>query len=573
MESMTVNSIEFIPQVKNLAGSSGSLRGRPRGPTACDRCREQKLRCTLEEQSANANSESRKCLRCKTVRAICSFGTTKRTGRLPEAPRKRRKSRNHDQSTSSSTEDNRSGPHCRKQKQSREHGDALLSGNDREAEAGQTVLAERFAVNSVPSVLESIPDALGTPNEELFTMPAFCGDAGLLWDEEFDTRIFDTIDPADLQPRFHASDWPFQRHQREIDKSQRPTNSAAWNGHLTQHTSLSDNEIFPDLRLGNGQVSAFPGITFGHTSNRPTLDSKMASTKDQEKIRPGIFSIDFTPDTTSNGDALEAESWTTTQTSPSALSGKDIQCRRLQELSQLGTILYSQVLTTEATGHQATITEPPSSYNNEIVAKILQSSASFLSLLESFYPSTTQPLEGNPLLALGNGDGSMSVEATRLSDNAAESADMATILQLLSCYICLIDLYDILYGRIIVSLTTLPQHSHARLLSPICSNVQVGGVPLDKFRTTFQAKLVLQLSAQILGEIETALGVPDGYRIGDEHPQGHGILGTCASSQFVEMALREYRQRDVPGFTGDRFQRVRNHLVTLRQLTKGTAKV
>ena len=570
---MTVNSIQLIPRDKNLAGSSGSLRGRPRGPTACDRCREQKLRCTLEEQSANTNSDSRKCLRCKTVRAICNFGTSKRAGTLPEAPRKRRKSRNHDQSTSSSTEDNRSGPHCREQRQSREQGDALISGNDRETEAGQTVLAEQFTVNSIPSIYTSIPETSGTPNEELFTMPAFCGDAGLLWDEESDTRIFDTIDPADLELRLHASDWPYQPHQREIDKSQRPTNSSAWNGHLTQHTSLSDNEILPDLRPENGQVSAFPGITFGHTSNRPTLDSKMASTRDQEKITPSIFSIDFTSDTTSYGDALEAESWPTFQTSPSASSGKNVQCRRLQELSQLGTILYSQVLTTEATSHQTSITEPPSSFKSEFVANILQSSASFLSLLESFYPSTTQPLEGTPLLALGNEDGSMSVEPTAFSDHAAESADMATILQLLSCYICLIDLYDILYGRIIVSLTTLPRHSHARLLSPICSNVQVGGVPLDKFRTTFQAKLVLQLSAQILGEIETALGVPDGYRIGDEHSQGHGILGTCAPGQFVEMALREYRQRDVPGFTGDRFQRVRNHLVTLRQLTKGTVKV
>ena len=609
---MPANSIRWVPPNRTTAGSSPSPRGR-RG--ACDRCRGQKLKCTLKDQSANVSSNAGKCVRCKAADAICNFGILKRAGRPripsdPESPRKRRRKRSHDRFAPTWIREDGSGQDCpgqrRRKDQSEgdpgENEDPLLLGNDGEAEAGQIMPEQNLAVDSFSDIPETIPEILNDPNEELFALPSSFGssDAGLLWGGEGNTSIFDAANLAGCGPHSHASDWPLPQHPRGLDEIQKQVQWSAGNDHPTQDTGLCDDGIFTGLQPANSDVPMFTGILIDHTSTTGSIsNSQVTSLWDQEKNERNIFDMDSTPNTAFNGDTSEAESRPSTEDSLSALPDKSAQSRRMRELSRLGANLYSQVLADEAENHQTTTPESPSSPEDDFVATVLQSSAALLNLLESFYPSTTQHPRKGPIFASSDGDASTSDESTIVTEHATdeincqcfgidfvtsdlhsktveskpESADMATVLQLLTCYISLIDLHGILYSRVIAYLTGLPQRNGSRLLSCIFPNMQVGGLSLDKFKTTLQAKLLLQLSTHVLGEIEMALGVPDGFRLSQEGSQRQGILEMSVSVQFVEAALREHGRRDGLGFKGDRFRRVRNHLVTLRQLTKSTLKI
>lgn len=461
---------------------------------------------------------------------------------------------------------------------------------------------QNLAADSFSSIPETIPEILDSPNEELFKLPSSFGssDAGLLWGVEGNTSIFDATDLAGCKPNSHASDWPLPQHLSGLDEIQRQVEWSARNDHPAQNTGLCDDGIFTGFQPPNSEIPMSTGIAINHTSTTGSIsNSQVTSLWDQENNERNTFNMDSTPNTASNGDDSEAGSRPSTEDLLSALPDKSAQSRRMQELSQLGANLYSQLLADEAENHQTTTPESPSSPEDDFVATVLQSSAALLSLLESFYSSTTQHPRKGPTFTSSDGDASASDEATVVTDHATdeitcqslgidfvtsdlhnktaeskpESADMATILQLLTCYISLVDLHGILYSRVIAYLKGLPQRHGSRLLSSIFPNMQVGGLLLDKFKTTLQAKLLLQLSTHVLGEIEMALGVPDGFRLSQEGSQRQGILEMSVYFQFVEAALREHGRRDGLGSKGDRFRRVRHHLVTLRQLTKSSMKI
>lgn len=194
------------------------------------------------------------------------------------------------------------------------------------------------------------------------------------------------------------------------------------------------------------------------------------------------------------------------------------------------------------------------------------------------------------------------------------SADMTTIFQLLTCYIRIIHLHSILYARILDHLlTSLPSPSHnsngkrsaapqqqqqqqkqqqqkpqEQQPPPLFPGMQVDGVSLDDF-SIFQIKLILQINTHVLGEIEMALGLPDGFRISARIPGTTGVLETSVSVQFIEATMREIETTMLASDGGGdgngrtpgmgfgvemkRVSLIRENLGKLRKLLKGTINI
>ncbi len=198
----------------------------------------------------------------------------------------------------------------------------MLSGNGREAEAGQIMPEQNLAADSFSNIPETIPEILDNPNKELFTLLSSFGssDAGLLWGGEGSTSIFDATDLAGCEPHSHASDWPLPQHLRGLDEIQRQVEWSARNDHPTQDTGLCDDGIFTGFQPPNREIPMSTGIAINHTSTTGSIsNSQVTSLWDQEKNERNTFNMDSTPNTASSGDASEAGSRPSTEDLLSAL--------------------------------------------------------------------------------------------------------------------------------------------------------------------------------------------------------------------------------------------------------------
>ena len=276
-------------------------------------------------------------------------------------------------------------------------------------------------------------------------------------------------------------------------------------------------------------------------------------------------------------------------------SSHDVQHRRMRELSELGMTLYSQ-------GMDTTLGDDSNPLNLNVpecpTVKVLESSIKFLSLLTSLYTferpspavlspaspsdeerSTTDSTESN-FLSVTDGshpDHSRSMSRSEKSSNDGhitahdeakrQPVDMTEVFSLLTCYIRILYLHSFFYSKLsdflIKSLRTETR------LPPVFPGLQAGGVSLDNFGK-FQIKLLVQISTHVLGEIETALGLPEGYRISKKNRERRGILDDSISVQFLEMAMKEKGMQGPRLMEEDRFASVKNRLTSLRQLLKGT---
>ncbi|KAL8703498.1 MAG: hypothetical protein Q9201_003308 [Fulgogasparrea decipioides] len=126
--------------------------------------------------------------------------------------------------------------------------------------------------------------------------------------------------------------------------------------------------------------------------------------------------------------------------------------------------------------------------------------------------------------------------------------------------------------------------------APLFPGLCLNGVCLDNF-ANFQIKFLLQITAHTLGEIECMLGLPEGYRVSrrdstfgangaangiaeDGYQGRRGILDTgCVSKGFIEMTMESTGTGTGTGTgsgVGDKLMSIRDHLVKLRKLLKGT---
>ena len=278
------------------------------------------------------------------------------------------------------------------------------------------------------------------------------------------------------------------------------------------------------------------------------------------------------------------------------LSVSEIQHRRIQELSKLAMGLYAQLAANDPENHQPKSSAAATTFQDQLVGSVLESSNTFLTLLGSFstpaQPSSPSPpsppastmKDKNTTYDSSDSGTSPSASAPKSDDHAVDESvqhsygklpadssadskppppiDMATVLQLLTCYIRIIHLHSIMHARILDYLSAFLQHNRqdADTVPPVFPDMQVGGVSLNGFGT-FQINLLLQISVHVLGEIESALGLPKAFRIGRSNGERTGVLGASVSGEFVKCLMSE------EAWSG-RVERVREQLGHLRRALK-----
>ena len=261
----------------------------------------------------------------------------------------------------------------------------------------------------------------------------------------------------------------------------------------------------------------------------------------------------------------------------SSSATQDVQCQRMQELSCLGLKFYSQAkdLASQVEANPLALDRADS-----LVVKVLESSTKFRDLLTSLYPLHCST-ENDGLTCSDNSTPRQCVpedherpgsSQQRHSDSSNDSLgvspprlDLTEIFALLTCYIRILHLHHLFYARLSGFLTSLSQQGLD--LPPPFPGMKVGSVSLDS-QAKFQVNLLVQFSTHILGEIEVALGLPDGYRI--SRKDRHGIFEGTVSLQFIEMTIREEAKSLLGGGNDkDKLTGIRDHLALLKQLLKG----
>lgn len=594
MSALPIAQSTHFREVPDQSGSDQFQAKR----SACDRCRGQKLRCPREDKNGNFNPG--KCRRCSAAGAVCSFSALRRAGRPPASSNTNGIERNANENDTEVCQ----GPSKTRRPNTRQRGDVDTIAGDQQ---GERQVLQQLEESRSYEDNEIEPGVNGQDLTHPIPFPSLYETAwgafpDLAWGRDGESMALEGNGLIQQDP-FRNSNWP------PFPLS--PSHKSAQNrGVSSGNNASSEDYKIPDHRNPNPtrQISG---------QHLMTQYEDVMDMRDDRSVN--MNNTNLNPATS---DLTEPRTFAESLESP-----EETQHRRMQELSELGMRLYSQIK--HASKRHSTQTNPSSlEIRVQDISNILKSSTTFLSLLKSFHPPPSPP---QPTASIPTSESSLSpstsslfsdlsdfspshsrhhksrkrsstaassISTTAYSSNTSTYAplpsassgwedstkslptDTATIFQLLTCYLRFIDLHSLFYTQIHDYLTQTLTHNNPSLPLPtlnIFPSLQIGEVSLADFQK-FQVKLVVQISAHMLGEMEMALGLPDGYRISRRKPTPthpptpRGILESSVSVEFVEMAMRE-EKGPARGAPRDRFASVREVLRRLKVLLRGTINI
>ena len=256
----------------------------------------------------------------------------------------------------------------------------------------------------------------------------------------------------------------------------------------------------------------------------------------------------------------------------------------MQKLMQLGGVMYDLQGTYSPDEHgRGPLTVSPNTFPIELAGKVLQTATDFLRCLRQFFPSDESsscssntsslrrrgpsisdlrdPEERSQHRSPGQYQGfadtmyrpfsaytsssSSSHASTECPSRHVLAATKPTTLQLIANYIGLLQLYLLLYNAVYDYARFT--ESDFRQSQPIWKDLAIGDAPLYHF-ADIQIKLVLQVAARLLEDIEAALGLIENCRVSKKSPvEGSGILGMNVTAHFIEMCMSEVTTGPEPG--------------------------
>ena len=552
---------------------------------ACDRCRGQKLRCLVEhDDSLNGG----KCKRCLAAKTACSFSLSKRAGRPPSTNaqgsverRKRAKEREDARNGDSETDNGRVSA-------------VKNIGSRSNSELGNS--------NGSHTDLSSLADWRLDPttetNQILDSLPGDASAIDMLQHQDH-TAFSSAISPSTISSGWthETFSMPEKAAQGVMDGFPPDTTWGFASDSQSRNTSIgfSPNETYGSLGGIRPHELLMTQWAAEHTSSATPFLDTYSSTSDKFSLH-GAGSMGIgktTPNSlrTSN----PGRTYTERQSQSGVLdsfrlqtSSKNLQQRRVQELSELNITLHSQIMAADSDLSRGTSLPDASA---QLASEVLKSSSAFLSLLQTFFKqdqrsakimnsepidetlseSEISDLDGSPGKNTASGDCvDVSSTGSQFQDESSPiAADMATVLQLLTCYFYILNLHSLSYSRTLEYLSDVGNRKvDPPLLFP---GLQLGGMILDSYGT-FQVKFMLQIITHVLGEIETALGLPEGYRVSKKSSKHHGILEASVSAQFVETMMRE-NSRMKFGLGPDGISKIRENLRSLKEQVRGSINI
>ena len=596
----------FMVAPETTGPSLSNLRGSKRG--ACDRCRGQKLRCMREDQSQDSvQSTCVRCVKAGATCSFRI--PSKRTGRPPAShalsPQGRKA--NAGGAVSRSTiktsgfngfSDSQLADGGQKECGVGERSSVRPLGEnaaDHESEGETEDMSLVHAMS--PWSLHGTSNMFGGVG---FDFPAFSGSstATLPWPDETMPSFYNDAEENSGFESF-GTKWSraFNTYEAQPMDFQIPIASPMSNEDPSKDTGVSATGAPAQTYIANAQVCGLSDEAMDLDLPREnTYASQFSHTKAQNS-QSGIFEEDRDKERPPEYASLGMGSAKSTlfkdfaEKEPSVkydeefLSVNEIQQRRMQELSELAMDLYTQLAANDPQKHQPTSGAPATGFQDQLVGSVLKSSNTFLTLLTSLFAPTTSSSPdptvstnqnssssnssdsdnnsdaSSPASLLHPDDSAMEDESVQqhhpfcrnlptgssadLSSKPRPPIDMATILQLLTCYMHIIHLHSIMHARLLdymlaflpdqqtntntnTNINTINNNNNTTppldiSVPPVFPGMQVGGVSLDQFGT-FQVNLLLQISMHLLGEIELALGLPKEYSSGERKGSRRGVL-------------------------------------------------
>lgn len=126
--------------------------------------------------------------------------------------------------------------------------------------------------------------------------------------------------------------------------------------------------------------------------------------------------------------------------------------------------------------------------------------------------------------------------------------DVTASLQLLTCYIRLLQLHSTLYKRILAEITMDDSQADSDNIPLLFPSLHVGDFSLAPF-AKLQVKFLVQVVVHTLGRVENLLGLPAGHRVSrhtgesenatDQKDARRGILEASVSTRLIQTVLQE----------------------------------
>ena len=256
----------------------------------------------------------------------------------------------------------------------------------------------------------------------------------------------------------------------------------------------------------------------------------------------------------------------------------------MQKLMQLGGVMYDlQGIYSPDEHGSGPLTVSSNTFPIELAGKVLQAATEFLGCLRHFFPSDDScssssntsfirrrgpsisdlrdPEDRSYHRSVGQYQGfsdimyrpssaytsssSSSHASTEWPSRHVLAATKPITLQLIANYMGLLQLYLLLYNAVYDYARFT--ESDFRQSQPIWKDLTIGDAPLDHF-ADIQIKLVLQVAARLLEDIEAALGLTENCRVSKKSSvEGSGILGMNVTAHFIEMCMSEVTTGPEPG--------------------------
>lgn len=189
------------------------------------------------------------------------------------------------------------------------------------------------------------------------------------------------------------------------------------------------------------------------------------------------------------------------------------------------------------------------------------------------YGQTSQPSSNDfsaPLLT--STSGSTLPDDQRLSSSAPRP-DFPTTLAMLSCYICLLQTYDVIFSQIYTSLVEASDSCRLLVVPSVLPGLRLGGFDLDSYKD-LQIEVLIHISATMLERIELALGIglPNDAQ-GSDRGNSHcgGILDSFSTAALLDAM---YKQKDIgcSKSDGTRAMRVKQTMNNIQAVLRTSSK-
>lgn len=384
--------------------------------------------------------------------------------------------------------------------------------------------------------------------------------AGNLDDEDFFNVLNDDSVMGDLDPSTFGT-WSTAPDKTIEDTSPRQNieQPSDANGDLT-HFTYSNNSV----------TSAEPRMS--SQTHRPDLMIHTALDKRQMN------------GSTSSSTRPAAQSFTSTFGKLGDLPTTQHPPALMQKLMQLGSAMYElqSIYSLDEHGSRP-MNVSSNTFPIELAGKVLQVATEFHKSLRSFFSSddsssssssnaSSKRRRGPSMSDLGDAEdrnyhqpmgqyqtfsdslshplssynsSSSSLSSTEWPSRRVLAAAKPTILQLIANYLGLLQLYLLLY--IAIYDYARFTESEFRQRQPIWKDLTIGDASLYQF-ADIQIKLVLQVAARLLEDIEAALGLSENCRVSKKSAtEGSGIFGMNVTAHFIEMCMSEVTTGPEPG--------------------------